>query len=268
MKHERDRAIQPYLMATVKELKTQVENQKGISHFYQGIFPKEQSMVEAVPDGCVDLVFHFTGQGVDASIGGTVLKHTPWEFSPDCECFGVRFAPGNDVLPKALTIDMLVGHDITIDADLFGAHLGEQLANAKTLTERSHLFLAAYEELLETEHGDEMKKRMEHYVRERILHTNGTIAIQELIEETGYSECYIRRIFKQYNGISPKQFAKFVRFQHLLRLLNEQGMSSNDLCENGNYYDEAHMMKEFKQYTGMTIEQYRKEVLPKLKGCA
>ena len=160
MKHERDRAIQPYLMATVKELKTQVENQKGISHFYQGIFPKEQSMVEAVPDGCVDLVFHFTGQGVDASIGGTVLKHTPWEFSPDCECFGVRFAPGNDVLPKALTIDMLVGHDITIDADLFGAHLGEQLANAKTLTERSHLFLAAYEELLETEHGDEMEKRM------------------------------------------------------------------------------------------------------------
>ena len=101
-----------------------------------------------------------------------------------------------------------------------------------------------------------------------ILHTNGTIAIQELIKETGYSECYIRRIFKQYNGISPKQFAKFVRFQHLLRLLNEQGMSSNDLCENGNYYDEAHMMKEFKQYTGMTIEQYRKEVLPKLKGCA
>ena len=82
--------------------------------------------------------------------------------------------------------------------------------------------------------------------------------MQQLEEETNYSACYLRRIFKNYHGISPKQFAQFVRFQNLLEQMKEQNIRYDDTALECGYFDEAHMMKEFKKYTGKTMEQYQK----------
>ena len=255
--------LQPYLMLTAKNLKIKKENHCGISHFYQNGFLDEKNEINAVPDGCIDLVFSFDDDNVHTMIGGTVLKAAPWTLEKNKECFGVRFSPGNDVLPKPLTVDMLINKDFTIDGNIFGDHLEEKLMEAESLEHRVRIFIEAYEKLLFEYKQDDMKKGIEKYVRERIINTAGTIAIQDLIAETGYSECYIRRIFKQYNGISPKQFAKFIRFQYLLSEIKKDS-SIEELAMRCNYYDEAHMIKEFKCFAGMTVEKYKKNVLPKI----
>ena len=82
--------------------------------------------------------------------------------------------------------------------------------------------------------------------------------MNELEDETNYSACYLRRVFKNYHSISPKQFAQYVRFQTLLEKMEKGNMRYDELALECGYYDEAHMMKEFKNYAGMTLEQYRK----------
>lgn len=263
MKENNIMPLQPYQMMTAKDMKIMKENYKGISHFYQNSFIESSEEINAVPDGCIDLVFSFDDNKVNTSIGGTVLKAKPWIFEHKKECFGVRFTPGNNILPNPLSVDMLVNKDIEIDGDIFGENLEEKLMEAGSLEERAHIFIGAYDELLMKYKQDDMKKGIERYVRKRIINTSGMVSIQDIMAETGYSEAYIRRIFKQYNGISPKQFAKFVRFQTLLREIKSDS-SIEELAMECNYYDESHMIKEFKNYAGMTVDKYMKTVIPKI----
>ena len=95
-------------------------------------------------------------------------------------------------------------------------------------------------------------------MREQIYLSQGNISMTQLAEETGYSECYIRRIFKQIHGISPKNFERFVRFQNMLRTMNaaKGTIRLDELAQKCGYYDESHMMKDFKNFAGMTPQNY------------
>ena len=101
-------------------------------------------------------------------------------------------------------------------------------------------------------------RRLEQYIRERIYACKGNISIRQLAEETGYSECYIRRTFQQIHGISPKNFERFVRFQNVLTRMNRKGQQPalNQLALECGYYDESHMMKDFKSFAGITPQGY------------
>ena len=94
------------------------------------------------------------------------------------------------------------------------------------------------------------KEMINEYLVNRITRANGHISISELQEETNYSACYLRRVFKNYNSISPKQFARYIRFQTLLDKLNTNNTRYDELALDCGYFDEAHMMKEFKSYAG------------------
>ena len=100
---------------------------------------------------------------------------------------------------------------------------------------------------------------IESYMRKRIYESKGNIPIGELAAETGYSECYIRRVFEEVHGISPKVFEKIVRFQNMLdRMDKESFRGIGDIALESGYYDQSHMIKDFKNYTGMTPEHYQK----------
>ena len=74
------------------------------------------------------------------------------------------------------------------------------------------------------------------------------------------TECYIRRVFQQVHGISPKNFERFVRFQKLLHVINKmpERIRLDALAQQCGYYDEAHMIKDFKQYAGITPQGYER----------
>ena len=140
-----------------------------------------------------------------------------------------------------------------------GDHLTEKLAGSKNISERVNVFTTEYVKLRGKELADGIKK-LENYLRERIYDTDGCISIRQLAEETGYSECYIRRVFQQVHGISPKNFERFVRFQKLLHVINKmpERIRLDALAQQCGYYDEAHMIKDFKQYAGITPQGYER----------
>lgn len=250
--------IQPYIVLMSQGYQRIEIAELGISHVYEFRVKDDNShRFHAVPDGSIDLLFNIGDDGtVHTYLSGTVFKVKGWEVGDNNTCFGVRFQPGKGILPKDLCMDMIVNQDLEIDGRLYGATLPEEIAEAGDICARTRIFMAAYRKLVETAQQQDMRQNINLYVRDRISAFQGNIAIEKLAEETGYSACYIRRIFKQCNGISPKQFAEYVRFQHLLHIMKEiEGDYANAAAVCG-YYDEPHMMKAFKDYTGVTPQQY------------
>lgn len=253
--------MQPYILLKTEAYQRVLNQHNGISHFYEfKMRGNGRHILDAVPDSSVDLLFNIGRNQVHTYISGTVFRAKSWEMGNENLCFGIRFQPGKCVLPKALSMDMLVNQDMEITADLFDDDLAERIVAAKDISERADIFEQAYNKLLNGLETDNIKGNMNQYIVNRITASNGTVSMEQLSEETNYSSCYIRKVFKSYHGISPKQFSKYIRFQYLLSKIKQTDMALNELALECGYYDEPHMMKEFKSYTGVTLNQYKKMV--------
>ena len=253
--------FQPYMTLEMDGYSQINRTDYGISHFYEfTIHDEKKHCIKAVPDASIDLLFNIGENKVSTYISGTVFGVKKWELGTQDDCFGVRFQPGQGILPKDITMEMIVNDDIEIDGDIFGKNLTEKIALAKTMSERIDIFKKAYEDMVLGRNSLSDKEKINEYLVNRISRTKGMITMRQLEDETNYSACYLRRIFKSFHGISPKQFAQYIRFQNLLMQADKEGVRYEQVALYCGYYDEPHMMKEFKKYSGVTLEQYRKMI--------
>lgn len=253
--------FQPYMTLEMDGYSQINRTDYVISHFYEfTIHDEKKHCIKAVPDASIDLLFNIGENKVSTYISGTVFGVKKWELGTQDDCFGVRFQPGQGILPKDITMEMIVNDDIEIDGDIFGKNLTEKIALAKTMSERIEIFKKAYEDMVLGRNSLSDKEKINEYLVNRISRTKGMITMRQLEDETNYSACYLRRIFKSFHGISPKQFAQYIRFQNLLMQADKEGVRYEQVALDCGYYDEPHMMKEFKKYSGVTLEQYRKMI--------
>ena len=253
--------FQPYMTLEMDGYSQINRTDYGISHFYEfTIHDEKKHCIKAVPDASIDLLFNIGENKVSTYISGTVFGVKKWELGTQDDCFGVRFQPGQGILPKDITMEMIVNDDIEIDGDIFGKNLTEKIALAKTMSERIEIFKKAYEDMVLGRNSLSDKEKINEYLVNRISRTKGMITMRQLEDETNYSACYLRRIFKSFHGISPKQFAQYIRFQNLLMQADKEGVRYEQVALDCGYYDEPHMMKELKKYSGVTLEQYRKMI--------
>ena len=253
--------FQPYMTLEMDGYSQINRTDYGISHFYEfTIHDEKKHCIKAVPDASIDLLFNIGENKVSTYISGTVFGVKKWELGTQDDCFGVRFQPGQGILPKDITMEMIVNDDIEIDGDIFGKNLTEKIALAKTMSERIDIFKKAYEDMVLGRNSLSDKEKINEYLVNRISRTKGMITMRQLEDETNYSACYLRRIFKSFHGISPKQFAQYIRFQNLLMQADKEGVRYEQVALDCGYYDEPHMIKEFKKYSGVTLEQYRKMI--------
>lgn len=258
--------VQPYLALRTEDYKKLITETLGISHFYEFTVKEgEEVKVNAVPDGSVDLLFGIGTKDVHTFIGGTVFRVKKWPIEPGRVYFGVRFQPGKCILPRDLSIQDIINDDLEIDGNCYGKSLAEEIAEAKNMKERAEIFVRRYVDGYVVENEQDAAGRMEEYIRNRIYESKGNISIGTLAEETGYSECYIRRIFGKIHGISPKVFEKFVRFQNTLNLMGKEKIGLEELAAECGYYDQSHMIKDFKNFSGVTPEAYLNLISEKRK---
>lgn len=90
-----------------------------------------------------------------------------------------------------------------------------------------------------------------------IWNSRGLLSIAELSQDLGLSDRWLRNIFAERLGLSPKTFASLVRFQACFQALLHD---KHDFLENQQfhdfYYDQAHFIREFKRYLGNTPAKY------------
>ena len=90
-----------------------------------------------------------------------------------------------------------------------------------------------------------------------ILQSEGTIRIKALSQQLFISQSPFEKRFRKQVGTTAKKFCSIVRFNAVLRQIN-QTSSLTDLCYQNNYFDQAHFIKDFKQFTGETPENFKR----------
>ncbi|MCB1025494.1 MAG: helix-turn-helix transcriptional regulator, partial [Acidobacteria bacterium] len=76
--------------------------------------------------------------------------------------------------------------------------------------------------------------------------------LQQLIDESGYSQKQFISLFKEYVGIAPKYFQRIIRFSEILAKIHaDEKLSWTEISYDCGFYDQAHFIKEFQHFCGV-----------------
>jgi len=93
------------------------------------------------------------------------------------------------------------------------------------------------------------------YSWKRLLAAGGDLSISGLATETGWSETYLRKAFKNQIGLTPKAAARVIRFHRAKLALQRRAATGRRLdlarlAVGCGYYDQAHLDLEFRALAG------------------
>jgi len=215
-----------------------------------------------LPDGCVELVFHFRDpfhtafanhecyvqpQGFLVGQINEFIEIAPHgrvgfvaiRFSAQG---AYRFLPGS---LKRIAGGVVATKDIWKGSD---GEIVDRIATAPTMSRR----IAIVEHLLKkylalTQREDILVDRALELIQ---LHT-GTLRIAELASTVGASMRQLNRRFETAVGVAPKQFSRVSRFVHALNELRSQRNTPlTEVALKCGYFDQAHFNHEFRQFAG------------------
>jgi AraC-like DNA-binding protein len=95
--------------------------------------------------------------------------------------------------------------------------------------------------------------------------------VSEVASDLRISERHLRRVFLETVGMSPKTFARLMRFSRATDLARENSRASwASIAVAAGYYDQAHLIEDFHVFAGATPEAFRRELgntgVPKSKA--
>lgn len=205
---------------------------------------------QIVSDGCVDLLINCTAFE-RLIVAGTTNTATNVEFNGNVEYFGIRFLPGcfHYFFPLPLKD---VANKMVPCQDVWGNHLNElesRLFSARSTQERIDIAESYLLRLLVA--NNPIPDRRFWTILEQMYQQYGNISI-ERNPANKISPRQLRRLFGRYIGISPKTFARIVRFQSVLRAMKREPKKKwGTLYIDFGYYDQAHFIHEFKDFFGL-----------------
>ena len=218
--------------------------------------PRTPSFHRVLPDGCMDLLFDFMATGSQrASVIGTMTRALTVATSGPVDLLGVRFRPGGFFGFFALDATELT--DARVDLTNFWGQLAQEAWHR--LGEATS---ASRIEILQEVLSARMNGRIHtdpfiHHCVARIETACGSLRIGDLAKSTGLSTRQLERKFAQRLGISPKTFARVVRFKGL-----EEATARRDppdwarLAGDFGFADQSHLVREFKAFSGLTPTDY------------
>jgi len=90
-----------------------------------------------------------------------------------------------------------------------------------------------------------------------IFQTHGQVKVSELSIQERISVRTLTRKFTEQIGMSPKQYARIIRFRAMMyHLLTTPKASWLDVTYQFGYYDQSHFIKDFQHFTGQPPSQY------------
>ena len=97
-----------------------------------------------------------------------------------------------------------------------------------------------------------------------LLLSTPSVTVREMAEAACLTVKQLERVFAATVGASPKVYARMVRFQRSLALM-QRGYGDNSLTQIAyrcGYADQSHFIREFRQFSGHTPTSLRKSIAP------
>lgn len=251
---------QPFFVTSATSYKKYVFNQMGIVHFYQCI--TGDGPCYAIPDGCADILFCCDAKHTSAEICGTVLSPESVLLQSHAYYFGVRFMPGfNPLFEVGNKMPDLVDQRISLMSLIHDTNALDQIWNTTDFHTQITAFLHTYSKIYKRAYPLEHQSSLVAYTSNVLMHSAGTMTVNEIAEESGYSQRYITQCFQEETGLKPKKFGEIMRFQSAISALQESTDETlTDIATDLGYYDQSHFIHEFKQYAGITPRQYQAQL--------
>jgi len=162
-----------------------------------------------------------------------------------------------------LPLDALSGRTVDL-IDVLGAdgrRLAEQLREAPTWRQRFALldrFL-----LRRLARGPRPSPEVG-WAWERLVASGGAVPIRRIADEVGWSHKHLIARFRQQVGLRPKTAARLVRFDGVLRRLDERRpLDWGRVAAEAGYADQAHLIREFRGFSGTTPTEFQARTLPR-----
>jgi AraC-like DNA-binding protein len=93
------------------------------------------------------------------------------------------------------------------------------------------------------------------YAHRRLTETAGAMPIERLRRELGCSRRHLSARFREEIGLTPKAFARILRFQRTVGLIDEGGDLA-DVALTCGYADQPHFTREFRALAGTTPTEF------------
>lgn len=257
-KNDLIKPTQPFFVLETKNFMQKVYLKQGISHFYQFTIDEDKDLI-TVPDGCIDILFEYSGNDCRAYACGTVIRHGIQHWDKGRDIFGIRFMPG--FMPAGINVVLkdLIERRLVLDDILEDRTIVTRVAKENDFYQRIRVFIEEYTKLENKRERPFGKLELVMAVKNLVYTSEGQIKISEISEKTGYSDRYIDKVFIEIMGFSPKTFCKIIQFQKAIELLNygEPEKMTQAAVDLG-YYDQPKFIRDFKEYAGITPNKYLK----------
>jgi AraC-like DNA-binding protein len=95
-----------------------------------------------------------------------------------------------------------------------------------------------------------------------LVATAGAVPVAELVRDAGWSRRHFTARFAEAAGLTPKAFARVLRFGRAKALLDAGRLTLADLALECGYYDQAHLNRDFRAFAGCTPTELVARRLP------
>jgi len=234
--------------------------QAPLNHWVQVLWqlnvPDGQYNYRSVPDNCVDLIINLASPE-EAFIVTPFSASKVFEMTGPVSYFGIRFR--------------ILGHQGLISDPLGAWNKADNFINANEVLSEymiSSLFNGANKHLkfhdrckhfskvlLGSLQYNKVDSRLVSYVRYCQQNICSSIDLSDKrCSEFGVSARQLRRLSHLYLGLSPREYAKVIRFQKTLHVMSSENCSS---IWAQHYYDQPHFIRDFKSLSGITPNEFR-----------
>lgn len=224
---------------------------KYISEFFEVQQSRNDHALHVIPDGCNDLIIAFDGNKVFSHISPSIPEPYQFNFQKMEWIFGVRFRPG---ATYPFFRDILKYDSVqAVEADLVLSNISEiegPLCESLSFARRYEIVSSYLEGKVCGYDGTE---KLLSYCVDRILAGSGAVSVEALSQDAGYSDRYLRQLFTQYVGHSPKSLASIIRVQKALRYLEKRpDVPLSQVALHFGFSDQSHMNRDFNRYLHLT----------------
>lgn len=254
-------AVQPLMIFASSKYYIKSVMKDGIAQFYRFKVSKEMiNNVQIVPDGSLDILFSVNGPKPKAVCYGSPLNLTDISYVPlveeSDEIFGVRFMPGNIMMPGGYQVSEFTNTGVELESLLHkDDDLIKRINDCSDFYEQTRIFTTYYLEQYRDKVISAKENNLSSFLVNEILKNRGNIKIEELSEELGYSTRYINKLFNETFGMSPKMFCKIIRFQSILRAIAGKEKII-DIADMLGFFDQSHLGREFKKFAGTSPKKF------------
>ena len=220
-----------------------------------------------LPDGCPEIIFNMCDRFVRHDQAGTdiqpatlfagqITRSVTVRPTGAVRLFGVRFQPSGAAAILRRPMFELTGQIVDLEhvlgRDSFA--VAGRIHQASSLDERVAVFERfLVERLASMSSRDGLAGR----ASAMLTASRGGVSISLLSDHLGVSERRLERAFRADIGISPKTFARIVRFQAFVSAI--QHGKTPDILDSSlevGYYDQSHAIRDFREFSGVTPHDY------------